>query len=63
MEVVESPFIQIIADIVKNNKNLTPKLQDAIACFLTVQTPPVVTRGEPIDPTYLDVPPFKSTTL
>lgn len=43
MEITESPFTAIIADIVKNNQNLTPKLQDAIADYLTVQISPRIT--------------------
>jgi hypothetical protein len=47
LEIVESPFMQIIADIVKNNKNLTPALQNAIAKYLDYQSQPVITiRGD-----------------
>jgi hypothetical protein len=41
MTLIESPFTQIIADLAKNNKNLTPRLQDAIAQYLEYQVAPV----------------------
>lgn len=40
MEIIQSPLHAIIADIVKNNKNLTPALQDAIARFIEIESTP-----------------------
>lgn len=37
MEYQPSPLLPIIADLAKNNKNLTPALQDAIATFINYE--------------------------
>lgn len=42
VEIIESPFVQIVADLAKNNKNLTPDLQNAIAQFISVQSAPIM---------------------
>lgn len=48
MEIIESPFIPIIADIVKNNKNLTPELQNAIAKFISYESTPIFKTTAPV---------------
>lgn len=40
MEIIQSPMYGIVADIVKNNKNLTPDLQNAIAKFIDFESTP-----------------------
>lgn len=49
MEIVESPFMSIIADLAKNNKNLTPALQNAIAKFLELESTPKLVISRPFD--------------
>ena len=47
MEIVWLPYMTIIADLAKNNRDLTPKLQDVIAEYLSYQSqPPVIMKGK-----------------
>lgn len=46
-EIVQSPMYGIIADLVKNNKNLTPDLQNAIARFIEIESTPIITMADP----------------
>lgn len=48
-ETIESPFMSIIADIVKNNKELTPELQNVIAKYLDCQVSPPLMITRPFD--------------
>ncbi len=42
MQIIQSPFMSIIADLAKNNKNLTPELQNVIARYLDCETTPKI---------------------
>jgi hypothetical protein len=45
--IIESPLLPIIADLVKNNKNLTPELQNAIARFISWESAPAMVMKLP----------------
>jgi hypothetical protein len=45
-EVIGSPMLEIIRDIVKNNTDLTPDLQNVIAKYLDVQSGPTITTSK-----------------
>lgn len=49
MEIIESPFTQIIQDLVTNAKYITPELQKAIAQYINYQTTPINIRLDESD--------------